>query len=222
MAHAVLIIGESGSGKSTSLRNLPPEETFIINVLGKTLPFKGSTKDYVRINKEGVGNYYVSDSHARIDSMIDYVNKKRPDIKYLVLDDWNYALTNDLMRRCLVKGYDKFSEMAHDAWKTINNFSSLRDDLFVFVMMHCETDAHGLINPKTVGKMIDEKVCLEGMFTLVLCTVYIDGNYHFITNKSTNSVAKAPMGMFPTPYIHNDLSIVVEAINKYFNEDVQQ
>lgn len=221
MNNAILIIGESGTGKSTSIRTLPPEETFIINVLGKPLPFRGSNKKYIPLVK-GEGNMFSSDDFRRIQDCITYVNSKRPDIKYLIIDDLGYTIQNDYMRKALMKGYEKYTEMGKQFGEIIDTVKSLRDDLFCFITMHVTSDNQGRTKPKTVGKMIDEHVCIEGRFSYVLHTLVVDGEYRFITNNDGVHMAKMPMDMFPSQTIPNDLMIVVEAINAYQNEDVPQ
>ena len=220
MSNAILIIGESGTGKSTSIRTLPPEETFIINVLGKPLPFRGSNKKYVKVNASGVGNYFASDNHQKIKDAITYVNNTRPDIKYVVIDDFGYTITNSFMRKALIKGFEKFTEMARDAWEILNAVKEMRDDLTCFITMHSDIDAHGKSKPKTLGKLLDEKICVEGMFTTVLHSIVVDGQYYFVTNHDGAHMAKTSIDMFQTNRIPNDLKLVADTIHNYNNEDV--
>jgi energy-coupling factor transporter ATP-binding protein EcfA2 len=223
MNNAVLILGESGSGKSTAIRTLPPEQTFIINVIGKPLPFKGSNKIYTKLSPDGKeGNYYCSDNIAQIRKAINLVNTQRPEIKYLVLDDFGYTIMNDFMAKALLKGYDKYSELGKNFSDLINLINALRDDLFCFVMMHVESDQQGKTKPKTVGKMIDQYVCIEGKFTYVLHTIVSDGRHKFITNNDGMHMAKTPMGMFDHNLIDNDLMLVANKITEYLNEDLSQ
>jgi hypothetical protein len=117
MNNCVLVLGESGSGKSTSIRSLPHEETFILKVIPKPLPFKGSEKLYPIVDfKELTGNQYVCESADKIMSVIQHVSNKRPDIKNLIIDDCNYIMTADFMEKAFVKGYDKFTELAKNMW----------------------------------------------------------------------------------------------------------
>lgn len=213
MSKAILILGESGTGKSTSLRNLPPAETFIVNVLGKSLPFRGSRKNYTSFVK-GQGNMFESDDYIRIKDCVLYVNAYRPEVKYLVIDDLGYTLQNDYLRKASHKGYDKFTEMGKLFGELIDSIKDLRDDLFVFVTMHVDIDAHGKTKPKTVGKMVDNHVVIEGRFTFVLHTIVIDRDYRFITNNDGIHMAKTPMDMFDLT-IPNDLMEVVKTINAY-------
>lgn len=222
MSNSVLVIGNSGTGKSTAVRNLPAEETFIINVLDKPLPFRGANKRYQRVTKEfPTGNYFASDKSNLILRAIQSVNN-RPEIKYLVLDDFGYVITHDFMSKALVKGFDKFAEMAVSAWTVLDSVRNLRSDLTAFIMMHTDTKEDGIAKPKTIGKMLDEKVCIEGMFTHVLHSVVLDGEYQFITNHDGHHMAKMPMGMFDDLLIPNDLKAVADKMKSYYDEDIQQ
>ncbi len=221
MSINVLIIGESGTGKSTAIRTLPADQTFLINVINKPLPFKGSNKLYTKLSADGLtGNYFATDDHAIIMRLINLVNTKRPDIKYLVMDDAGYTLTNDFMKGALQKGYEKFSILARDFWEIMKTMNETRSDLLCFMLMHSDVDSQGKSKPKTIGKMLDEKVCIEGMYSVVLHSVVNDGAYSFITNNNGNLMAKSPMGLFDTQIIPNDLLFVSEKINEYLNKDI--
>lgn len=220
MANAVLIIGESGTGKSTSIRTLPPEETFIINVIDKPLPFRGARAKFTRLTADGKGNYSASDQKQKILDVINYVNHKRRDIKYLVIDDFGYMISNSFMRSARIQGYQKFTEMGCDAWEILKAANEVREDLLCFITMHSDTDQFGKSKPKTIGKLLDEKVCVEGMFTIVLHSIVKDGRYIFLTNNDGSHMAKTPMGMFQSLAVTNDLSLVAEIIHNYYNEDI--
>lgn len=223
MNNAILILGESGSGKSTSIRTLPSEQTFIINVIGKSLPFRGSNKNYTKLSSDGLtGNYYCSDNTGMICKAIKLVNEKRPDIKYLVLDDFGYTIMNSFMSKALIKGYDKYTELGKQFSDMINLINDLREDLFCFVMMHIETDKQGKTKPKTVGAMIDQYVCIEGKFAFVLHTHVSDNGYKFITNSDGVHMCKTPMDLFEKQYIDNDLLLVANSINDYLNEETTE
>jgi adenylate kinase family enzyme len=216
MSNSVLILGESGSGKSTSIRTLNPEETFIINVIGKPLPFRGAKAKYNQLSSDGAtGNYYATDDIVKLDRVIDLVDTKRVDIKNLIIDDFGYTVTNSFMRKANQRGYDKFIEMAKDMFDILDIISNLRDDLYCFVMMHTETDNQGRSKPKTVGKMIDQYICIEGKFTIVLHAFVSDGNYSFLTNYDGQHIAKSPLGLFDSQFIDNDLAFVKQKIEEY-------
>lgn len=216
MANMVLVIGESGTGKSTSIRNLNPEETFIINILDKPLPFKGYKKNYKKITQESGGNYFASDDIQRIKKMLIYIAEKMPEIKNVIIDDFQYLMANEFMRRAKDRGFDKFTEIAQNAWSAIIQAQLLRDDLTIYFLSHSEFSADGLYKCKTIGKMLDDKITLEGMFTVVLHTTVQDGKYKFLTQHDGAHIAKSPDGMFDDLLIDNDLSFVKSKMNEYF------
>lgn len=224
MSHIILVMGESGTGKSTALRNLPPEETFIINVIDKPLPFKGFKKNYIQFKYDdktdsSTGNYYVSDNHGRLSRMIQHINSKRPDIKNIIVDDFQYIMCNEYMDRAKETGFGKFTEIGQHAWDLIRKLQQGRPDIECFVLSHTEND-QGKVKFKTIGKMLDEKITVEGMFTVVLHTAIQDGKYTFLTQNDGTHVAKSPMEMFKDKYIENDLVFVKQKINEYYNEDI--
>lgn len=219
MSNASLIIGESGTGKSTSLRTLNPAETFIINVLNKPLPFQGYKANYKMVSADGLtGNYYTSDNFEVIKQVVGKINKIRPDIKNLVIDDFQYVMAHEYMRRCLERGFDKFAEMGNHAWGILEMLTKLRDDLNCYVLTHSEANESGKMKVKTIGNMIDKHITFEGMFTVVLQTEISDGKYSFITQGDARHIAKSPMGMFDTKEIPNDLAFVNNRINQYYGD----
>jgi len=222
MSNATLIIGESGTGKSSSISNLNPKETFVINILDKPLPFRGYKKHYTPIKgwDDKEGNYYATDDHSKIINCIKMINGRRPDIKNLIVDDWQYTMGNEFMRRATENGFAKFTEIGQHAWLTIRALTECREDLYSFVLSHSDTDNQGKMHCKTIGKMLDEKITIEGMFTTVLHSQVIDGRYLFLTQNNGVLLAKSPRGMFKEAYIPNDLCIVKEHMRKY-NEDAE-
>lgn len=220
MSNTSLIIGESGTGKSTSLRHLNPKETFIINVLDKPLPFKGYRKNYTRVNTDASeGNYYATDDYHRIIKLIKIINEKRPDIKNIIIDDWQYTMGNEFMRRATETGFTKFTEIGQHAWSIIRELINCRDDLYCFVLSHSDTDANGKVKCKSIGKMLEEKITIEGMFTVVLHTMVMDGNYFFLTQNDGTHIAKSPKDMFEDKFIPNDLAYVRQLMVKYDQDD---
>jgi len=213
MSEIVLIYGESGTGKSTAIETLPSDETFIISTLGKPLPFKGWKTKYTD------ENYYKTDNASCIINCLKTIANKKPKIKYIIIDDFQYLMCNEFMRRALEKSYDKFSEIGQNAWKVISEAQAIPGDLIVFFLSHSDTDQNGKVKMKTIGKMLDDKVCLEGMFTVVLNSQIVDGNYIFLTQNTGNTIAKSPKDMFKERLIPNDLMNVAEHIKKYANED---
>jgi len=221
MSNTILIIGESGTGKSTSIRNLNPEETIIINVLGKPFPFKSARKKYIYLSEDRMsGNLFSTDDNSKVMAIIRFVNQKRPDIKNLIIDDFSYLMTNEYMYRCMERGFDKYSEMAKNSWQIIRECNATREDLCCFVMSHSESDETGRMKCKTIGKVLSNKVVLEGMVTCVLHSIIYEGKYKFLTQDSGTHMAKSPMGMFESKLIDNDLNYVKEKMNEYFNSDI--
>lgn len=214
MATTILVIGESGTGKSTSIRTLKPSETFLINVLDKALPFKGWRSSYKKINGKD-GNLYSSDNFINIKKCIDHVNSGMPHIKVLVIDDFQYVMANEFMRRASESGWVKFTEIAQHAWELIISAQKCREDLNIFFLSHSEIDAVGKTKCKTIGRMLDEKITIEGMFTIVLSTVIKDDKYYFQTKNDGSILAKTPLEMFEDKLIPNDLNLVNETINSY-------
>jgi hypothetical protein len=213
----VLIMGESGTGKSTAIRTLNPAETAIINVLDKPLPFKGFKKLY----KPGKGgNYFASDNPDMIRQAIKLISKNRPQVKNIVLDDFQYIMGNEFMRKAREKGFDKFTEIGQAAWQIIEDCTHVRDDLYIFILSHTEADANsGTIKIKTIGKMLDEKIVLEGMFTVVLHSQIVNKTYKFLTQHDGTRIAKSPMGMFERGHIDNDLGYIKQKMSEYYGDD---
>lgn len=205
MAVTVMIIGQSGSGKSTSLRNFGPNDAFVVNVSGKPMPFKNNGL------KVWKSNNYPAITKALADA-------PHPSI---VIDDATYLMTDEFMRMAGVKGYDKFTDMACNFYNLVRTAAALPDNKIVYFLGHVETDVNGNEKFKTIGKMLDEKICLEGMFTIVLKTVVQDGKYMFQTQSSGHDTAKSPIGMFDKTLIDNDLKEVDNAIRNYYNMEVQ-
>ena len=227
MAQSVLIIADSGSGKSTSMRNLPAKETFIINIANKPLPFKGWKKDYTNISKDNPkGNMTSASSAAGIIKAMKHVNDNMPHIKTLVVDDWQYMSSFEYFDRANEKGYDKFTQIASNLAQVAKMPKDLRDDLYVFFLTHSEdsTDINGhrKVKAKTIGKMIDNTLTLEGLFSIVLfghVKKDEDGQLHygFDTVNNGENTCKSPMGMFDDSFIDNDLQLVKDCIAEYEN-----
>lgn len=218
MSYTILILGESGTGKSASIRNLTPSETFIINVNDKRLPFRNNKKQYVQ-GENGSGNYIATDDSLKIIKIVKYINEKRPDIKNIIIDDFGYTFINAFMRRAKERSYDKFSDIGSEAWQVFNACKSLKDELFIFVMMHTELDGQNRYKPKTVGKLMDSNNVIEGAFDYVFHALIIDDEHVFLTNNDGTHMAHTSMGMFDDKYIENDLLLVRQQIENYFNDE---
>jgi len=161
------------------------------------------------------GNYYASDDASKITRLLKFINESRPEIQYIVIDDYGYTITNSFMRKASQRGYDKFQDIGSDAFNVLEAVASLRDDLFCFVMMHTEIDTHGKYKPRTVGKMIDQYICIEGKFTYVFHALVNDGQYKFLTNTDGHHLAKTSLGLFPDMFIDNDLKLIADTIEAY-------
>ena len=199
MGIPVLILGESGSGKSTSLRNFEPEEISIFNVAGKPLPFRK------KIPKVNTSNYLTIQ-----DGLTKSVKKS------LVIDDSQYLLAFAMFDRAKETGYGKFTDIALD-FRNLIDFviKQLPDDVIVYFLHHIETTDNGKIKAKTSGKMLDNQLTVEGLFSIVLLCV-ADGNVHkFITQSDGYSTCKSPMEMFDIE-MDNDLKIVDTKIREYW------
>lgn len=219
MSHPILVLGKSGSGKSYSFKNLDPASTFLINVIGKELPFRGAVKNYTEI-KDGKGNKFTTDDYAKIAANLNYIDAKRPEIKVVVIDDSQYLLVNEFMRKHSSHGkgneiFALYNDIGDHFWKLIWDIRLLRNDLFVVLLHHIETTDTGEVKAKTIGKMLDEKVDIPGMFSICLLCVSDGEGHYFETANKGNTPAKTPPGMFADFRIVNDLNAVIEAIKNY-------
>lgn len=221
MSKLTAIVGDTGSGKSTSIQHLDSKTTFIINVAGKELPFKGSNKLYNVENK----NYKEIDEPKEILALLRNISEKAPQIKNVIIEDANYTMAFALVRKATEVGYTKFSIMAQDTVNLVQGAKKLREDLNIFYFCHLdEVEDSGEITSykmKTAGKMIDNQVKLEGLFTVVLYAVPESKGekteYNFITNRYKKYPAKSPMGMFSDLKIPNNLKLVSDTINEYYS-----
>ena len=198
----VLIIGKSGSGKSASLRNFKKEEIAIANVLGKPLPFK-SDLDAPKV-----------DDYATILKAIEHTDKK-----VIVIDDANYLITNEFMNKSSVKGFDKYNEMGNNFFNLINGIKNVEGGKTVYLIMHEDTDEEGNVKPKTIGKLLDDKVNIQGMFTICLRSMFDNGNYIFRLKTNGQDCVKTPIGLFDEEQIENDLKLVDTKIREYYELD---
>ncbi len=227
MAQGILIIAESGAGKSTSIETLDPKETFIINVANKPLPFKGWKKKYTIWSKDNpTGNMYDKATPENIEACLKYVSDKRPEIKTIVVDDFQYMSSFEFFDKANEKGYEKFTQIGAHLARIARMPKDLREDLMIFFLTHAEesTDLEGKrkFKAKTIGKMVDEKLTLEGLFSIVLfgkARKNKEGEirYIFETQTTGENTCKSPRGMFPTFEILNDLEYVRQAIINYEN-----
>ena len=197
---AVLLIGGSGSGKTTSFRNMPANETAIINVTNKPLPYRDkgqkvvSTRDY-----------------AQIMSAIKGTKKKA-----IIIDDSGYLMSFENFDKANVKGYDKFTTMAQNYYKLIESARDLDNEKICYIVMHEELDEDGKLKPKAIGKMLNQQLCIEGLFTIVLRYKYENGQYLIQTKTDGSSVVKSPIDLFEDNEIPNDLYEVDKKIRNYY------
>lgn len=212
MGIPVLILGESGTGKSASMRNMSPETTVLIQAVSKPLPFRNQFKAFDM--KAKTGTKFVSDSYVDIINAINFF--AQAGFKEIIIDDFQYVMANEYMRRSQETGFTKFTEIANHAWQIITAAQNLPDGVNVYFMAHTEQGDNGRTKMKTIGKMLDEKITVEGLFTIVLRTNVEDGKYTFSTQNSGSDTVKSPMGLFNAQYIENDLNEVNKAINEYY------
>lgn len=219
MANLTLILGECGSGKTTSLRNLNPDETFIINVENKPLPFR-NFKNLFRSVPDGDKkvNYYAEDNAIKIVAAINKISKERPDIKNIVIDDFGYLMSNEFFSKAAEKGYEKYSILGQHAWMVLNALKSARNDIYVFVMAHNELTNDGKYKIRTIGKMLDEKFNVEGVFPHVYHALVVEGRYRFLTHNDGKHIARSPLDMFKDDYIDNDLDKIIAVYEDFYGK----
>lgn len=198
----VLLLGQSGSGKSTSMRNFTKDEIAVINVLGKPLPFKSDIKA-PKI-----------DDYATILNQIKMTKKKT-----IVIDDANYLITNEFMNKSSVKGFDKYNEMGNNFFNLINGIKNIDGGKTVYLIMHEDTDENGNIKPKTIGKLLDDKVNIQGMFTVCIRSMFDNGNYIFRLKTNGQDCVKTPFGMFENDTMENDLKEFDKVVREYYELD---
>ena len=198
----VLLIGKSGSGKSASLRNFKKEEIAIANVLGKPLPFKSD------LDAPKVDDYNV---------ILKAIEKT--DKKIIVIDDANYLITNEFMNKSSIKGFDKYNEIGNNFFNLINGIKNVEGGKTVYLIMHEDTDDDGNVKPKTIGKLLDDKVNIQGMFTICIRSMFDNGNYIFRLKTNGQDCVKTPIGLFDEEQIENDLKLVDNKIREYYDLD---
>lgn len=226
MANCTIILGKSGTGKSSSIRKMNPEETFIFNVLKKKLPFKGSSSLYNEENK----NMVFLDNYVSVIEMLENISDKAAHIKNIIIDDFIYIMRKEYFKRAKEKGYDKYTDLAAHFQQIISTCESLRDNLNIFFILHSEdiTSDNSITGYKvaTIGKLLDTQYNPIEVVPMVLYSaIKYDNNgepsYGFYTKAtkegSIEIPAKSPDGMFEEIFIPNDLDYVVKKINEYYN-----
>lgn len=200
MGQTILILGNSGTGKTTSLRNFKSNEITLIKTINKLLPFKGQFEDQT-----------TTDLYTTIISKIQ--NSKH---KVIVVDDFQYVMSNEFFRRAKETTWDKYNDIGSNVYKILHAADNLPDDVFVYILAHTQIDDNGIEKIKTIGKMIDEKLTVEGLCTVVLKTVVTDGVYSFQTQNTGHDTCKSPIGMFDNFLIDNDLKMVDTIMRNYW------
>lgn len=203
MAQMLLVIGESGTGKSTSLRNCNPETTAVVNPVGKPLPFKNHFELLNNVTESRLITKYMREQAAA-------------GKKLIVVDDFQYILAVPYMNRIKETGWDKYNDFGANYFDIINVCKDLPDDVVVAYMSHLETLESGLTTVKLIGKLLREKITIEGLFTVVLRTGVNEGKYYFYTQNSGKDTVKSPLGMFPTYAIDNDLNYVADKMRNFY------
>lgn len=202
-----LIYGKSGAGKSRSLKNFKEDEIYLVNVLGKALPFKGAFK-------------YVTNSDQLQTIMNGLAGMEKQNIKTAVVDDFGYVMTNMFMRgHGSGDQFKLYNQIGDTVWTFINYIQSpaVAPDAIVYLVMHEDTNEDGSNKLRTIGKLLEQKVCIEGMVTVCLHAVCKGDRYVFETQSNGFGIAKSPEGMFPEVEVPNDLKLVDQKIRDYWN-----
>ena len=205
-----MIIGTSGSGKTTSLEKLDPKQTFYIDADGKGLSWKGWRKQYNKENK----NYFQCDAPEQIFSLMQTIDEKQKQIKFLVIDTLNGCMVADEMRRSKEKAYDKWVDLAQSVYNIVDYSNKMRDDLTVILIGHTQTSDDGFTCMLTNGRKLN-KICLESKMTTVLVSRINDNGEYVFETRAKNSTAKTPRGAFDADEIPNDITLVIDALKDY-------
>lgn len=208
MGMCTLVLGKSGSGKTTSLRNFERSEVLVLNVANKKLPFK---------KKLNVANLRTYNSTDRYKAIKGKILEFQDQCKCFVIDDTQYLLAFASFDKASQKGYDKFTDMAVE-FKNLLDFIQIgtKDDVTIYMLHHVELDDAGSFKAKTIGKMLDSQLTIEGLFTTVIQAETEMGSYHFRVHNNGNSTVKTPLGMFDKDIIDNDLKEVDRVIREYY------
>lgn len=210
MSYSTLILGESGTGKTCSLRNLDPQKCLLIQPVRKPLPFRSAGWKEIHGKNDG-GNIYVCADPAKIVKAM--LRCPKPIV---IVDDFQYILTSLYMNARNVKSYEKFSDIGGAGYDICMAANSLSGATRVYVLAHTQTDDMGNVRIKTLGRMLDEKIVIEGLFTNVLRTKVDAGRYLFRTHNSGQDTVKTGLGMFADDEIENDLALVDKTLCEYY------
>jgi len=222
MSIATLILGESGAGKTSSLRHVEPEKTLLIQSVKKPLPFKSGRWSWFDKESNPAGNIIVQDGAQKI---VNILRKTRKEI--IIIDDFQYILINEFMRRILDKessnsAFAKYNEIAKNAWDILMTANALEESKRIYILGHTQETESGRIKIRTIGKLLDDKINIEGLLSIVLRASVINGNYLLNTQNNGMDTVKSPMGLFEDSQIPNDLAAIDRAICDYYGIEPQR
>lgn len=214
MGISTLIIGQSGRGKSTSMEHLDPKTTMVVKVVNKPFPFP--SKEWKRWDKDSsTGSFEVTDNYEIIKAIVKGAKAKGK--KVVVIDDMQYLMANEFMKRSSEKGFDKFTEIAEHIWSLVMVANEATDDdMRIYFLSHTEQNDIGETKAKTIGKLLDDKITLEGLFAIVLGANKDGDEFFFTTQNNGRDTCKSPKGMFEDSRIPNDLALVDRKICEYY------
>lgn len=226
MANTIMISGMSGAGKSSSMKYLDPKHTFLISCTNKQPQVPGYRSKYTKLDKNNLdtANWLVSNNYTTITQILKYIHLKRPDIKYIIIDDINYLISNDIFEKALEVGYTKFSVQAKNYYDLISTCQNLREDLFVVMMSHLEnfgTEVEPEYRLWTSGKMLTQQINLDGLFSY---NIYAERQindetneleYTFRTQSNGNDTCRTVNGCFAKKYIEPNLLYVINRIKDF-------
>ena len=206
-----MILGESGTGKSSTMKDLDPKETLLIQTIKKPLPFRSKGWSVFDKKDNRRGNIFVTDNSERITGAME---KSKKDV--IIVDDFQYLMANELMNRYNEKGFDRFNDIARHAWDVLRVAGELADHKRVYILSHTTSDEFGHTKIKTIGKMLDDKITIEGMFTIVLRTIVSGGEFKLSTVNNGQDTVKSPLEMFEDTLIDNDLKMIDKKICEFY------
>ncbi len=211
MSIPTLILGEPGTGKTSALRHMNPAETLLIQTVKKPLPFRSKEWRYFDAQNNPSGNIFVADTPAKIMNLMQKTRRK-----VICIDDANYLMSNAFLRRAQERGYEKFIEIAQETHSIFNAAAHLDDDVRVYLFAHTHQTDDGVIRFKTIGRLLDEKISLDGLVTICFRTVIRDGQYFFSTRNNGSDTVKTPIGLFDSELVENDLQHIDQQIAEFY------